>query len=55
MLSWILEAEVGKVGVGVAVLSPGSPLDDVAASEDGLASRRPCLDEFFRLTLAFGC
>jgi len=55
VLSWILEAEVGKVGVGVAVLSPGSPLDDVAASEDGLASRRPCLDEFFRLTLAFGC
>ena len=55
VLSCMLEAEVGKVGVGVAVLSPGSPLDDVAASEDGLASRRPCLDEFFRLTLAFGC
>ena len=47
VLSWILEAEVGKVEVGVAVLSPGSPLDDVAASEDGLASLRPRLVVFF--------
>ena len=44
VLGWTLQAQVGKAGAGVTALSPDSPIVDVAASKDGLASRRPCLN-----------